>query len=287
MSRKRVPKYALHRPTGQARVRINGKDHYLGTFGSRESRQRYEQLIAQSFSDASPQDCDLSIDLLCLRFLEYADAYYVKNGRPTNEPHNFRLALKHLIAECGPDLVESFRVADLKRVRQLMIAAGWVRTSINKHVGRIRYMFRWGVSEGLVSALVLKELEAVLPLKRGRCEAKESARVMPVTAEQVKAIEPFVCTPIWAMVQIQMLTGMRPGEARMMRGADIVQEGEVWVYRPCEHKTEHHGHERIICIGPRAHEILKPFLNRPSDQLPSMPISRQYCDLVTSHFVSV
>ena len=41
------PSYLLHKPTGQARVRIDGKDHYLGPYGSEESRILYGQLIAK------------------------------------------------------------------------------------------------------------------------------------------------------------------------------------------------------------------------------------------------
>ena len=41
------PSYLLHKPTGQARVRIDGKDHYLGPYGSDESRIAYGKLIAQ------------------------------------------------------------------------------------------------------------------------------------------------------------------------------------------------------------------------------------------------
>ena len=44
---KKPPKYALHKPTGQARVRINGKSHYLGPHGSPESHKRYDALIAK------------------------------------------------------------------------------------------------------------------------------------------------------------------------------------------------------------------------------------------------
>ncbi len=40
------PSYLLHQPTGQARVRIAGKDHYLGEFGSEASRFAYGQLVA-------------------------------------------------------------------------------------------------------------------------------------------------------------------------------------------------------------------------------------------------
>lgn len=36
---------APHKKSGQARVRWEGKDYYLGPFGSEESRERYAELI--------------------------------------------------------------------------------------------------------------------------------------------------------------------------------------------------------------------------------------------------
>lgn len=36
--------------------------------------------------------------------------------------------------------------------------------------------------------------------------------------------------------------------------------GKVWLYRPTRHKTQHHGKERLIPLGPRAQEIVRPFL---------------------------
>ena len=39
------PAYLLHKPSGQARVRINGKDYYLGPHGSADSKARYDDLI--------------------------------------------------------------------------------------------------------------------------------------------------------------------------------------------------------------------------------------------------
>ncbi len=44
---KQVPGYCLHKATGQAVVRLNGHDHYLGTFETDESRQKYDRLIAE------------------------------------------------------------------------------------------------------------------------------------------------------------------------------------------------------------------------------------------------
>jgi len=37
-----------------------------------------------------------------------------------------------------------------------------------------------------------------------------------------------------------------------MRACDIDLSGETWGYRPASHKTEHHGKERIIFLGPQA-----------------------------------
>lgn len=43
-SKKRVPGMLRH-STGQARVILNGKTHYLGLFGSPEAHARYAELI--------------------------------------------------------------------------------------------------------------------------------------------------------------------------------------------------------------------------------------------------
>jgi hypothetical protein len=43
----KVPSYCRHKRSGQAVVRIDGKDHYLGPFGSPESHDQYERHIAE------------------------------------------------------------------------------------------------------------------------------------------------------------------------------------------------------------------------------------------------
>jgi integrase len=68
------------------------------------------------------------------------------------------------------------------------------------------------------------------------------------------------------MVRIQRLTSARPGEVCSMSPGDIDCSGDVWVYRPSEHKTEHFEKDRLIAIGPRAQAILKPYLDRPDQE---------------------
>jgi integrase len=62
------------------------------------------------------------------------------------------------------------------------------------------------------------------------------------------------------LVRLQLETGMRPGEVCVMRAVDIDMTSPVWLYRPGRHKTEHHGHTRVVPIGPRAQEIVRRHL---------------------------
>jgi len=48
----------------------------------------------------------------------------------------------------------------------------------------------------------------------------------------------------------------------MMRPCDLDRSEEVWAYRPSSHKTEHHGLQRVIFIGPKAQAILLSYLLR-------------------------
>jgi integrase len=53
---------------------------------------------------------------------------------------------------------------------------------------------------------------------------------------------------------------MRPAEECAMTTGSIDRSGNPWVYRPADHKTRHHGHDRAIMLGPKAQEILTPLL---------------------------
>jgi hypothetical protein len=45
-----------------------------------------------------------------------------------------------------------------------------------------------------------------------------------------------------------------------MRTIDINTAGAIWEYQPWRHKTEHHERERVVPLGPRAQEVLEPWL---------------------------
>jgi integrase len=141
-----------------------------------------------------------------------------------------------------------------------MIASNLCRTEVNKRVRHIIRAFKWAVGEEMVPPSVHQALQTVPGLRRGRADVRESEPVKPVPDAFVDAIRPHVSRRIWAMVELQRLTGMRPGEVCTMRTIDVDTSGRIWIYTPESHKTEHHGRERRIYIGPTAQTILRPWL---------------------------
>ena len=258
---KRKPSYLLHKTTGQARVRIDGKDHYLGAYGSPESREHYDELIVEWFAkNGDLTQYTLTVDDLTLLYIKHVHEHYQKNGRPTSEATCIKTTLRYLVAICGRTRVRDFGPKAFKTVRQAMIDDGHFRKSINKHAGRIRRMFRWAVENEYCSALVLTALAAVQGLQAGRTNAFESESVRPVSADCVTAVGPYVSHPVWAMIRLQLLTAARPGEILIMRGGNLNTTGHVWEYVPASHKTEHYEKGRIVFIGPKAQAIIQEFL---------------------------
>jgi integrase len=131
---------------------------------------------------------------------------------------------------------------------------------INKRVRRIIQMFRWAVEEELVPATVHHGLKAVEGLRKGRGDVREGDPVKPVPDAYIDAVRPYVSRQVWTMIELQRLTGMRPGEVLAMRTIDVNTAGRIWEYEPQSHKTEHRGRKRIIFIGPQAQAILRPWL---------------------------
>ena len=263
-----IPKPTRHRASGRAVVRLDGTDHYLGPWGSTEAEAAYHRLVAEWLArrpaPISADERPATIAELAAEYWAHAVRYYRRDGRPTTEVGLIRLALRPLAALYGDLPVAEFGPLKLKAVRQRMIAAGLARTTINGHVGRIRRLFAWATENERIDGTVYVRLRAVAGLRRGR-GGRETARRQAVAWDRIEAVRPHVSRQVWAMISIQWLTGMRPGEVLGIRGADLDRSGDVWLYRPAHHKAEHHGRERIVAIGPRGRKILTPWL-RPDPE---------------------
>jgi integrase len=273
----RIPSYRFHKASRQAVVVIRGVSHYLGPWNSPGSHTEYRRVIAEHWSSGAasasrapaaphghPERPVLSLDQLILEYWNRRVLpYYVKDGRPTSEQDNIRQALRFVRRLYGHTPAREFGPLALKAVRQTMIEAGRCRKLINKDVHRIRGMFRWAVGEQLCPGTCLQDLLAVEALEKGRSTAKERPPVSAVAEDVVLATLPFLSHQVAAMVRLQMLTAARPGEIAALRPQDVDQaDPTCWVYRPGSHKTQHHGRERVIPIGPRGQDVLRPWLDR-------------------------
>ncbi|MFH1417126.1 MAG: tyrosine-type recombinase/integrase [Planctomycetota bacterium] len=260
-----TPSYRRHRSSGQAVVTLNGIDHYLGPWKSKASRVEYERLVGEWLANGRQlplrdSPASLVIAELIARYWRHAKSYYRKNGSPTSELSSIREALRPLKRLYGRTRGADFGPLALKTLQRDMIGSGWSRNTINNRISRIKRMFKWAAENELVPSSVHHGLQAVSGLRRGRSDARETEPVKPVADELVDATLPHVSSVVSAMIQLQRLTGMRSGELTIMRGCDLDTSGKVWLYTPATHKTEHHGHERPIYLGPRAQAIVRPFL---------------------------
>ncbi|NOT02346.1 MAG: site-specific integrase [Phycisphaerales bacterium] len=245
---------------------MRGRRVYLGAFDAPESHEAYARTIAEwsagrSFAAGRASE-RITVTELVVRFLDYADRYYGTEGPTTKEPLMFRLAARPLLRLYGRTEAGSFAPSCLHTVREEMIRTGWARKYVNQQAGRLKRVFKWGVTEGLVPPSVWHGLTAVEGLKRGRCDARETDPIPPVSDDVVNTTLPHLTPTLRAMVQFHRHTGCRPQEACLLRPCDVDRSGAVWTYRPMTHKTAHHGHERVIHVGPKGQEILRPLLLR-------------------------
>jgi integrase len=209
----------------------------------------------------------ISIARLCRRYLEHASSYYArKDGSISTEAKTIEAALRPLRELYARNPAADFGPRKLKLVREHMVTLGWCRRYINHQVGRIKQMFRWATENELVPPSVFQGIQTVTGLRAGRSGARESEPVRPVRDEMFDAILPLVSLQVKAMVRLQVLTGMRSGEVVIMRSCDIDQTIQPWLYRPFRHKTEHHGHERLVFLGPQAQEEIRPFLRQDAPE---------------------
>jgi integrase len=266
--RQAIPKYRKHRANGHAVVTLNGRDHYLGPDQSRASLLEYDRLVGEWLArhrQPIVEQTELTIAVLAARYHAYAKCRYVKDGKPTTEIGKVETSLRCVLRLYADHIAAEFRPLHLKVVRQSMIEVGWARSYINQQVRVIVRIFKWAGTEGLLPAAVHDALALVDSLRRGESTARETSKVRGVDNATVQATLVHLSPTVRAMIELQLATGMRPGELCIMRPCDVDRTSDVLEYLPTRHKGDVHGHDRTICIGPTGQDILRPYLLRPAD----------------------
>lgn len=269
---KATPKYRHHRASGHAVVNLSGVDHYLGPHGTRASKREYDRLVGEwlaagreSPALASDEAADITITEVAVRYWRHAAGYYQKNGKPTGTLASIKAMLKVLRARYGALEARRFGPLSFQALKQHMIEKDWARAYVNDHLGRVRRMFKWAAAQELIPASVYQALTTVPGVRSGRGEAREPAPIGPVALAMVAATLPHLPSVVSHMVQLQLLTGMRPGEVCILRPCDVDRSTDPWQYRPSHHKTEHRGRSRVVFIGPQGQDVLRSYLLRDAE----------------------
>lgn len=238
------------------------RDYWLGEYGSPESRARYARLLASweargrrlpdGRGPVRPAD-GVTVSQVLAAYLptihdRYSDSHQasIRSAIRSFREHYGRQPANAV----GPRMFRDWRDT---------LAAESSPQSANRKARIIIAVYRWAVAEELVEVDVYRRLKAVSPVRN----TSPQPPTLPVPDDVIRATMRFVSRHVRAMVDLQLCTGMRPGEVCGMRLCEIDMGEDVWVYRPTEHKTAHRGRQRMIYLGPRAQEVLQPFLSRP------------------------
>jgi hypothetical protein len=201
-TRKQLPKYCRHKTSGRAFVRIGGKMHYLGKYGSQASRREYDRIIAEFVANGRQAACDpneILVEDLIAQFLEYInrEVDYVANTR-----NRINRTLKLLNELYGQSPASAFSPMALKTLRQRWVENGIARETVNQHIGIVKQVFCWGCEEEIVPTEVAGALQMVKLLQRGRTSAKEYKEIKPVDDAIVEKTLPYLKLPVRDMASV-------------------------------------------------------------------------------------
>lgn len=286
----KVPAYRSRKGYEQAIVTltdsVSGKrrDYWLGPHGSRESRETYHRVIAEWEASgrrlpdlasvaAKPSNSQHPGPTVTEIVREYW--FHAKQEYSRSAAIGVRTTLRVLRELHGSTPAASFGPNALRQVRDSMVQGRevadyprppWCRKTVNTRIGHVVRMFRWAASRELIKAEVYHALQTLPALRRGKTVAVDHEPVGPVALALVDAVRPFVSRQVAALIDLQLLTGARPGELIGLRAIDIDTSHDPWRAVLREHKSSHRGKERTVYFGPRAQDILGRFMpGRPID----------------------
>lgn len=273
--------------SGQSVVTISGRDFYLGPHDSPEAIARYAALVTfyQQHGLTLPDDFELAtldpqvammlgqspmtatnqadqpilVRHVTALYREHVKDKYKHAGQ--EKRRNTRLC-DQLDKHAGDVPADQFGPVRLKAFRQTLVDEGLARKYVNRLTNCVVTMFKNAVAGELIDVATVERLKTLEPLRKGQTTAPEKDPIKPVPLAIVRATALHLSPIIKAMLRIQVATGMRPKELCMMRPCDIDRSGNVWIYRPSQHKTDWCGKEKAIPLIGDAREAVTEFLQR-------------------------
>jgi len=249
----------------------------LGPYGSKPSKEKYNRLLAEYFASGQSKSFGAELEGFTVAQLLAAYSAYVKVTYPNakkGEGYKIRLAVRPLKRLYASLDAKGFGVPQWLAVRQYMIdgkngAEGRPivkpsRNHVNELMQRVTRLFRWAAGDGnLLPGSIADSLERIEPLKQGRTTAPETEGVGVVSDAIVEATLPHLPAVVRDMVKLQRLLGCRPGELCQLTPAMIDRTtGAEWEVTIMKHKTMLKGKQRFFFVGPKAQDVMLPYLLR-------------------------
>lgn len=229
----------------------------------RQAMALYAAWLARWDSDPTLQDPRqastlMNVAELCAAYLKHAEATYIKGGKITSHVYKTRAALQSLTDAHGDLPAVKLDMPMLAKWRDAMARTGRSARYVNDMLQIVRAAYQWAAERGDVPSHTWQALCGV-----SRIRASRRKRVQPIAWDTVEATLPHLSDVIGAMIRVLWHSGMRPEDVCVMRGMDIDQGGDVWLYQPESHKTDHLDvPDRIIALGPQAQAVITPWLDR-------------------------
>ena len=149
-----LPAYCRHKASGRAYMTLSGQMIYLGEYGSPASKREYERRLAEWLAagrrlPTDPQET--TIAEVVAAFRKHARAYYRdSDGTVSRAVDDFDEAIRPLLKLYGKTKAIDFGPLRLKAIRQQLIDAGRCRTNVNRHIVRVRHIFKWAAENEMI-----------------------------------------------------------------------------------------------------------------------------------------
>lgn len=213
----------------------------------------------------------LSLHQLRELYLRHAQTHYRRrSGDPTREHLNMKAALDRFVAFAGEAMIGARINRHLVRAWVDQLAAeGLSRAYVNQCLSRVRRWVRWSADFDHVPFSVTEDLRLVRPLAPFRSKAKEPAHGAAPSLDDVIHVCGSLPPIARDVLQLIKLTGARPSELLELTNGEVFNDDHGPRIVPRQHKSAHHGHQRVIPLTTGAFAILatrwRPML--PSDRV--------------------
>lgn len=262
------PPIKVHRKSRRCFALYRGVQHWLGPADPPEPpwhpevRRSYAELLAL-LATAEPRPAAPANPPTSLTVAEVFARWQAEEAPRYGESRervNVELAFAPLLKLYTRTPAAEIDALALEKVRGAMIALRWSRVTINNNCGRIRTVWRWAERQRLLPRGSWANLRTLPPLLANDARVKESPRRRATTWEELQQVLGCCVPPLRAALLVQWWTGCRSQDVRRMKVGQVDRRESIWIYHPHTHKNAWRGQERDVLIGPRAQEVLLPWL---------------------------